>query len=1087
MNEKVTLKPGTILYDSQGHEIEVVRIAEGTVTGVKTRRTDVTYDADKSRTTHVFQDPFSCSIDEIGIGVFFAKEHADPSHRGVYEDPRYSFNIEHILEEQDEDFREQQRRIRLQEPQAPILHPEMKTRIIADYRSEKASRAQEEAFQKKVTTPYFARIDFETEFYREHQERYWRKKYYERAYISEHDYQEVDGIPILNWRHPAASIYYDKENTRFRSNHDIRFLYDGLVRKDSFNVYDSVLLLKRSIRLNPLAFRNLYIAGEKLFEEGSADEFLLEVMEANRTNHKIGAIIKSIQSNQNRIIREEPGRNLLVQGCAGSGKTMILLHRLSYLQFNQMIGPLSKVRIITPNAQFIRFFRDLTRILELDAIRQCTMDEYFHDIVISYLDDYELQYHRDGEGKYTNREAVDVNQGVRKLFEREWAEQNETSADSPERSELGAAAYYHSDRLASLRLEYEHAVASWKKDCRVDSMLAIAHRMNADTALNDGMPGKAFFDKIHHLCRYEIPEAIARLERRLDAVRNERLRLPKASSDYEVARNGLLALKKEILKEREILPRILAQESEILQLIEEYHRHRSALQTMKILDERILERTQDILMNRNQTEAELQPLKRNLEEHRKQGEGLPFWRFWLRRLTETAIHEAEVKLNRAQSEHDAILKSKQESLHVMSQEFQGLLPEHLRGSQLFVTPRTEHLRRMENDSLNGRTRIQEQLKRIGCSASLDDENQIRYWFGQVARDDAQRLERSLAGFLESSDSGLSEVLQPIREFLERANASDRNPADISAARYLEVLDRTDGLLDTRYAALAAFDAEYHAIVGELDRKESEIIRQLPTPEEREAVEDSLKSLRHRGRWVHDLFNDLNRRLRRDSGTECEEATIKGRHEWHLLARLHQFHSGPRSIPDQHLFIDEAQDYSLDDYRLLRDANGDSVRFNLFGDEAQNLSPHSGLPSWKPLQDVFPMTLYQLNENYRNTVEITQHVNRAFGFNLLAIGIRGPGVRTLVWRSVREAMQTELQTDPEIRIAWIVKDEAIFREAHELLPPDIRNRIFFGSVQQAKGLEFDTVYVIETGMTQNERYIAHTRALTNLIFVDMRLR
>ena len=45
-------------------------------------------------------------------------------------------------------------------------------------------------------------------------------------------------------------------------------------------------------------------------------------------------IVATIQSDQNEIIRAEPWRNVIVQGVAGSGKTTVALHRLSYLIFN---------------------------------------------------------------------------------------------------------------------------------------------------------------------------------------------------------------------------------------------------------------------------------------------------------------------------------------------------------------------------------------------------------------------------------------------------------------------------------------------------------------------------------------------------------------------------------------------------------------------------------------------------------------------------------------------------------------------------------------------------------------------------------
>ena len=62
---------------------------------------------------------------------------------------------------------------------------------------------------------------------------------------------------------------------------------------------------------------------------------------------------------------------------------------------------------------------------------------------------------------------------------------------------------------------------------------------------------------------------------------------------------------------------------------------------------------------------------------------------------------------------------------------------------------------------------------------------------------------------------------------------------------------------------------------------------------------------------------------------------------------------------------------------------------------------------------------------------------------------------------------------------------------DLLPSDIKaalgdnigaGKIAITYVDEIKGIEFDTVFVVQTGMAKNEKYIAYTRALTKLIVV-----
>jgi len=63
------------------------------------------------------------------------------------------------------------------------------------------------------------------------------------------------------------------------------------------------------------------------------DEFLKELIE-RRTSAEFKNIVFSIQKAQGAIISEPYNQNLIVQGCAGSGKSMILLHRLPILLYD---------------------------------------------------------------------------------------------------------------------------------------------------------------------------------------------------------------------------------------------------------------------------------------------------------------------------------------------------------------------------------------------------------------------------------------------------------------------------------------------------------------------------------------------------------------------------------------------------------------------------------------------------------------------------------------------------------------------------------------------------------------------------------
>jgi DNA helicase IV len=135
----------------------------------------------------------------------------------------------------------------------------------------------------------------------------------------------------------------------------------------------------------------------------------MEVLIEKRSNHKMTDIIKSIQSNQNSIIRENHKSNIIVQGCAGSGKTMILLHRLSYLKYNNFLPNSKFVKIITPNKEFSMFINDLANSLELEDIERITMLDYLWNFCLQYQSLFSIENRKNEYGLNFSKSELEVN------------------------------------------------------------------------------------------------------------------------------------------------------------------------------------------------------------------------------------------------------------------------------------------------------------------------------------------------------------------------------------------------------------------------------------------------------------------------------------------------------------------------------------------------------------------------------------------------------------------------------------------------------------------------------------------------------
>ena len=98
-----------------------------------------------------------------------------------------------------------------------------------------------------------------------------------------------------------------------------------------------------------------------------ADPLLMKILEYNRGQREMVSIAETIRDEQHRIIIRPIDENFIVNGCAGSGKTMILLHRLTSLIFNEADLHAEDLIIISPNEVLDRESRKLAEEFEMEA------------------------------------------------------------------------------------------------------------------------------------------------------------------------------------------------------------------------------------------------------------------------------------------------------------------------------------------------------------------------------------------------------------------------------------------------------------------------------------------------------------------------------------------------------------------------------------------------------------------------------------------------------------------------------------------------------------------------------------------------
>jgi DNA helicase IV len=173
-----------------------------------------------------------------------------------------------------------------------------------------------------------------------------------------------------------------------------------------------------------------------------------------------------------------------------------------------------------------------------------------------------------------------------------------------------------------------------------------------------------------------------------------------------------------------------------------------------------------------------------------------------------------------------------------------------------------------------------------------------------------------------------------------------------------------------------------------------------------------------------------------------------------------------------LYIDEAQDYNDQEIKLLKDL--EKCTINIFGDYKQNVSSNSvQRKNWDELKKTLDCNLkfYELNENYRNTVNVVNYCNKNLTLNMLAVGTEGNNVEVKENGNIKDLIK-----DAEKKDAIVITDnEKIISEINE---KNSKIRVF--RVKEVKGLEFKNAIVIDDDLDNNSKYIAYTRTLNDLI-------
>jgi len=220
-----------------------------------------------------------------------------------------------------------------------------------------SSSLEEHAFNQlrknkaALEKPYFGRIDY----------RDLGLEKEEKIYIGKNGvFRNKTEVVIADWRAPISTVYYENE------------VGEGSYTAPDGKSYEINLKLKRTFDTDKGVLKGYYDS-----DVASNDELLVQYLSKNK-DAVLGDIIATIQKEQNEIIRANPFTNIIVQGVAGSGKTTVAMHRISYILYNYKERfEANEFCIIGSNDMLLNYITSGLPELDVFHMKQKRMDEMF--------------------------------------------------------------------------------------------------------------------------------------------------------------------------------------------------------------------------------------------------------------------------------------------------------------------------------------------------------------------------------------------------------------------------------------------------------------------------------------------------------------------------------------------------------------------------------------------------------------------------------------------------------------------------------------------------------------------------------------
>lgn len=199
-----------------------------------------------------------------------------------------------------------------------------------------------------LDSPFFGRVDF----------RYDGDDEPEIFYIGIGNFAERPGeLPLIyDWRSPVSGLFYDFDRGPASYLAPGGEMTGEICSKWQYKIRDGKMIYG--------------------FESDvKIDDDILKAELGSNGEVQLKNIIRTIQKEQNAIIRNTKDRILVIQGAAGSGKTSVALHRIAYLLYHDRQNlKSSNILILSPNGVFSDYISHILPELGEENIQEMSFD-----------------------------------------------------------------------------------------------------------------------------------------------------------------------------------------------------------------------------------------------------------------------------------------------------------------------------------------------------------------------------------------------------------------------------------------------------------------------------------------------------------------------------------------------------------------------------------------------------------------------------------------------------------------------------------------------------------------------------------------